>query len=347
MTATRTPQRILLFVLALCLMLPLLTSAEDTTLDLSGKPVGDVQGLIATLAQKPGLTRVNLDKSGLSLPDMKLLVDTYPNIAFYWTLDMFGIPVTSDDTYIDLGKTKIERLSQLKAYLDVLPRLTRIDMFDTRLQTKAGIQLFEEYPHICFGATIWLYHRNMRTDTEVVSLHYRRQPEYKSPDFEALKYFPDVRALDLGHNDITDVSFLRYMPKLRVLILADNLITDITPIADLKELYFLELFMNKITDVSPLANLPELLDLNLCYNDIQDATPLLTLTQMERCWFSHANLPKDQQEMLVAGLPNCEFNFTVRLATHDGWREHPRFPVLRQSLNSGIYTDWPVEEPEK
>lgn len=347
MKVKRILQSMTLCVLVLCLAVAAGARAEETALDLSGKPAGDVQSLITALGQKPKLTSVNLDQAGLSLKDMKLLVETFPGIAFYWTLDMFGVPVTSLDTYIDLGRTKIEKLSQLKAYLDVLPNLTALDMFGTRLQTGGGIDLFEEYPHIRFGATIWLFHRSMRTDTEVVSLHYRREPEYKSRDFEVLKFFPHVRALDLGHNDITDVSFLRYMPRLRVLILADNLITDITPIADLKELYFVELFMNKITDVSPLANLPELLDLNLCYNDIQDATPLLSLTQLERCWFSHANLPKDQQEMLAAGLPNCLFNFTVRLATHDGWREHPRFPVLRESLNSGIYTDWPPDQPDE
>lgn len=336
--------RVIALALALCLLGgPAAARAEETTLDLSGHKVADLTGLIDTLRQKPALQRVNLDDAGLSRKDMKQLIDTFPNIDFFWTLDVFGVRVTSDDTYLDMGKTKIDKLSRFKECLDCLPKLTKVDMFATRLPEKGGVQLFEQYPHIRFGATIWLYNRNMRTDTEVVSLHYRREPEYKSRDFEVLKYFPHVRALDLGHNDITDISFLRYMPRLRVLILADNLITDITPIADLKELYFLELFMNNITDVSPLANLPELLDLNLCYNNIQDATPLLTLTTMERCWFSHAKLPKEQQEMLKAGLPNCLFNFTVRLATHDGWREHPRFPVLRKSLNSGVYTDWPVE----
>jgi len=166
-------------------------------------------------------------------------------------------------------------------------------------------------------------------------------------DFENLRYCPDLLALDLSHNEITDLSFLKYCPKLKILLLGDNDIVDISPIAGLKDLEYLELFKNKITDVSPLAELDKLIDLNICFNRIDDLTPLYHLTGLERLWIYNSNnysksqpVPKSAVEELQQALPGTHIDHTS-YSTLGGWREHPRHFVVRDIFRKyKAYIPW-------
>ena len=63
-----------------------------------------------------------------------------------------------------------------------------------------------------------------------------------------------MKALDLGHNKLTNLNFLNWMPGIEVLIVTPNRqLTDIGPIANCKNLVYLEAFNIPITDLSPLA----------------------------------------------------------------------------------------------
>ena len=134
---------------------------------------------------------------------------------------------------------------------------------------------------------------------------------------------PELRALDLGHNNIRDLTFLLEAPLLRVLILADNQITDLTPLAELKELEYLELFMNDFTDLSPLAELHNLRDLNICRVRVSDVTPLLQLKKLERLWLPDNFLTESQKAELEAALPDCRIQYEWSRSTDFGWRDHP------------------------
>ena len=69
-----------------------------------------------------------------------------------------------------------------------------------------------------------------------------------------LKYCTDLRALDIGHQAITDLSVIgEHLTELRVLIIADNKVTDLTPLSNLRHLHYLEFFVNRVSDLSPLA----------------------------------------------------------------------------------------------
>ena len=115
-------------------------------------------------------------------------------------------------------------------------------------------------------------------------------------------------------------------------------------LSQLTELEYVELFMNQASDLSPLASLGNLKDLNLCYNlaegeeRIEDVTPLYACESLERCWLSNNGLTREQQDALRAALPLCEFNFTVEQSTDGGWRKHPRYEVVRDMMQSRVYT---------
>lgn len=246
--------------------------------------------------------------------------------------------VSRDTEVLDLGNLKIVDLDRLRGYLDRLPRLTQVVMPETRLSVAQLDSLAAAYPGVRFDCSFSFVKGVVSTSqTAYSTLNTLSDKRYTETRFQALKYCPDLRALDLGHNSIRDLSFLYAMPELRVLILADNQITDLTPLASLKHLEYLELFFNDITDISPLAALDQLKDLNLCRNRIEDVTPLLGLKSLQRLWIPDNFLTERQKAELETALPGCRIQYEWSRSTSFGWREHPRFEVIKRIFRSGVY----------
>jgi len=86
--------------------------------------------------------------------------------------------------------------------------------------------------------------------------------------------------LDLGYNQIGDISPLANLTSLTSLSLSDNQISDISPLANLTGLTELELGANQISDISLLANLTSLIELGLEATEISDISPLASLTDL-------------------------------------------------------------------
>ena len=154
-----------------------------------------------------------------------------------------------------------------------------------------------------------------------------------SPQAQPLRYCTDLIALDLGHKNLTDLSFLYPLTKLQFLILVGNDINDITPIGALPELKYLEVFWTKIEDISPLINCRKLLDLNICYIYCKSDRAYETLMQMpwlERLWYCGNALTGEQIENLRALMPECEMFLEPHAeSTGGGWRDHPRYFEMR------------------
>lgn len=248
-----------------------------------------------------------------------------------------GLEVPRDAEYLDMGKVKIKAFTRFTQELAQLPALKRVDLFSSRPTEKQVWAMKEALPEVEFGMTMTIAGFRCRTDDVIFSMHRRGEPLYKTEAFKQLTLCPDMLALDLGHNRITDLSFLKANPKLKYLILADNRITDLSPLAQLKDLQYLEIFMNKVTDLSPLAELTELVDLNLAYNQVSDLSPLYGLKKLERVWLSKNGLEEEEIAALQAALPDVEINSTVVLSTHGGWRKHPRFFAMRHTFDRGEF----------
>ena len=84
--------------------------------------------------------------------------------------------------------------------------------------------------------------------------------------------------LNLGKNEIVDVSPLSALTSLEGLILRSNEIEDVSPLSALTSLKELNLRSNEIVDVSPLGGLTSLKWLSLEKNQIQDISPLVANT---------------------------------------------------------------------
>ena len=159
-----------------------------------------------------------------------------------------------------------------------------------------------------------------------------------------LRYCKNLKALDIGHNAVDDLSWLQELPDLRVLIVAINRLTDISPLAGLKKLEYLEIFNNQITDISPLKGLTHLMDLNIGFNRIADFSPLYEMKNLQRLWVHKAEnrngkgngISESVVAALTKNLPKCQINFTS-MPTLGGWREHPHFYVIKEMFQGSEY----------
>lgn len=252
------------------------------------------------------------------------------------------LTVDRDCEEIDLGRLTIDDFDDFCAFLDQLPQLKRVNMYSTHMRKKNVARLFNAYPGVDFGMTIWFGDHTVTTDqTAFSTLHDGEVPRHTSSDFEVLKYCKNLQALDLGHNQISDLSWLEDMPQLRVLILADNEITDITALGTLKNLEYLEIFSNKITDFTPLQGCESLMDLNICYNRCHDLTPLYAMKQLKRLWYynydrSFKDPGQDVTEPLNNALPDTLINSTA-ICTEGGWRSHPHYDVIFRMFQTDTY----------
>ena len=325
-----------------CLLCTILSPGHaESVLDLVGQTFENLDTLMTLIQEADEPETVDLTDVKLSLEERKALLSAFPNTTFQWTISVYGVKVSTQDTYLDLYIKNVTSLDELMDYIDCLPNIREVDLYSTKVP-EAYLTVFEErHPKIQFNWLLVLAnHYHIRTNVTAFStLKNGSPPLLKSEQFAPLKYLKDLQALDLGHNAITDLSFLYDLPKLKVLILAVNKITDITPIASLKDLEYLELFMNDITDLTPLQGLDKLIDLNLCINDIEDITPLEGLTGLQRLWISrNKDITDESKERLQASLPNTEINFTARMSTGEGWRgSHPRYKLIRKIFYRRVY----------
>ncbi len=260
-----------------------------------------------------------------------------------------GAVFDQEAAYIDLGDHIVTDFDAFITFLDQMPNLKQVDMWNTTMTAGMCDLLATRFPEMKWGWTMKLQGKDhfhlIRTDyTSWSTLHNNTTSHHDSQDFRILKYCWNLKALDVGHNSVTDLDFLYDLPELRVLIVACNMITDITPVASLKNLEYVELFKNKITDISPLAGLTHLLDVNICFNQISDWSPLMNLPYLMRLWMyssQHANTapPSDVVGQLKAVHPGALIDST-HYSTTGAWRYlnektmHPHYACIVQMFGA-------------
>ncbi len=254
-----------------------------------------------------------------------------------------SVSVPADAEYVDLGEMAIPYsngdYARLDAFIESLPNLKKLDMFATAIRRPQLEHLAEKFPEIEFGWSIAIPCVNgsnpgrnlhlVRTDATAFSTYHNSYCTlHPSEELSVLKYCKNLKALDLGHNNITDLSFLYDLPELRVLIIGrNNYITDITPVGSLVNLEYLEMFSARVTDISPLLNCTKLMDLSLCNNLIEDLTPLCEMKSLRRLWLWKYNrnapsaiVPQEMEAMLHEALPDCLINVRSD-PSQGGWRD--------------------------
>ena len=338
-------KKLLILLFTLCwLCVPAL--AEEDFLDLTHlKKISDkeIPALMDELQQSPALCTVELRGVEISYKGMAQLREALPEVVFHWLVPIGSEVYESPVQHLVLdGAAKKAGAKTLQQALRCFTGLEEITMYDYRLSTREMESLMAEHPQVKFNWTIKLNNYLIRTDATAFSTAKGRQdPRYTAKMLDVLKYCPNLLALDVGHNNVSDLSFVaEYWPNLRRLICIDSRkpLKDLTPLTNLHDLEYVELFMQGITDISPLANKTKLKDLNLCYNDVTDLTPLHSCVNLERLWISrNYHLPQSEIDALQAALPNLVIETKTPKSTEAGWREHPRYFIMKESFDTRTY----------
>ncbi|MDM8537373.1 leucine-rich repeat domain-containing protein [Desulfobacterales bacterium HSG17] len=120
-------------------------------------------------------------------------------------------------------------------------------------------------------------------------------------NIEGLQYCKNLRWLDLGGNQISNISVVIGLINLTNLDLWGNQISDITPVTELNNLIDLNLGYNQISDISDVAGLNNLTALRIDSNQINDINVVAGLDKL-RYLNCYNNQIKDVSS--VAGLSN-------------------------------------------
>ena len=239
-----------------------------------------------------------------------------PDIAMTWNYEFQGQSYPNDTTELT-----VTDLTGLEDAIRFLPEVNYIDL----INSPATVEDLDRYDAIRPGIFYyWSFvHKDVhgyyliRTDLQAYStLHSTASSEglgLKDEDmYPMLKYCRHLKALDLGHNDLTDESIrlIGELKELEVLIIADNpRLVDASPLGNLSNLSFLEIFMcHNVEDFSFLNRLTNLDMLEACYCDHLTSLDFL------------ANMPNFKVGMFKStGLTPEEFNEWVPKLPEGAW----------------------------
>lgn len=165
-----------------------------------------------------------------------------PDCKITWNVEFQGETYPSDTE--ELTITDPEGVAETLRYL---PGLKRVDMSACMLTVEEMETLSDLRPDVDFLWTVRFGSWEVKSDITCFST-LRTGTEgshrYTSEElYPLLRFCRHLRALDLGHNALTDISLIGEMKDLQVLILADNPnLVDISALAALEDLQYLELF---------------------------------------------------------------------------------------------------------
>ena len=323
---------------------PSATSLDLNSLEKLGTQ--SMRELAEKLNAAPNVETCDLSQVEMPLSVMAELCTLCPQIEFHLTVPVYTKEIDNLGETFDIDSMQVAtkvKFYEFKQILQCMPNVTNVVMYNATYKLDLMEELLALYPDVNFAWTLRFNEIEVKnTATAFSTLKGRQDPRYTAKHLEPLTlYCPDLLGLDVGHNNVHDLSFLSTWPDLRWLIVIDSKVplTDISPLADLMDLEYVELFMQNITDISPLANHVKLLDLNLCHNDITDLSPLYSCVNLERLYISvNPHLTQEELDKLQAVLPNLRIEHTDWQSTGAGWREHPRYFTISEGFSTGIYS---------
>lgn len=256
------------------------------------------------------------------------------DIAIKCSTSVYGVDIDNDTEFLDLNTIPIDDLTELDVALGIFPNIKTVEICSCTLDNETIAALRDKYPDKKIVWLIKVSRFSIRTDAQVFSTlgkmkYYDFTSEVASPIF---KYCTELRALDLGHNNLTDISEITNLKHLHTLILADNAISDISPLAELKDLNYIELQANKIKDAAPLGELPLLEDLYIVKNSkIQNIVSVGKCTKIHKLYISSCGITGNEIWELKKAIPkDCEF----RYGQHYYWRGDEKNTYIRRAFSN-------------
>ena len=196
--------------------------------------------------------------------------------------------------------------------IELFPNVKKFEMCDCGLSNEEMGQLREQYPNVTFVWMLHLLKYNVRTDAQAFStLISKWVGQIDENTFAPLfQYCTELRALDLGHCDFTDISAISNLKHLIVLVISDNHVKDISALSELHDLVFLDLNCNRIRDISPILHLNKLEVLGLDSNPVKNLDKLsgLNCPNMQFVYITRIPMSEKTAGSIKKALPDdCIF----------------------------------------
>jgi hypothetical protein len=253
---------------------------------------------ILALGQIPSLEHIDA-RACREYEALLALRELLPDCEIDWVYTLQGQDYPSDTEELTLRSTE-----GLEEAMACLPALRFVDLTGCQPDMAQMERLYERYPQVEF---LWYVHFGreglrewtVRSDITVFSTLWTGQEttRYTEEDYYPLLHFcRHLRALDLGHSDMADISEIGHLTEMQALILADNpRITDISPLANLHELRYVELFMCfDIEDFSCFYEMPKMMDMNLSYcHNLEDIGFIDNMPDFHNGWFRDTPIRED------------------------------------------------------
>ena len=187
---------------------------------------------ILALARFPSLQQIDAGQSReyAALLELRRLL---PDCEIHWQVPLQGQLFPDDAERLSLSSTE-----GLEEAMPGLPELSFVDLSSCEPDLDLMRRLYAAYPQVDFLFTFTVGregHRQwqLRSDCTCFSSLWSGSESYRytEEDYEPLlRFCRHLRALDLGHSDIGDLSLIGQLTELQVLVLADNpRIKDLSP----------------------------------------------------------------------------------------------------------------------
>ncbi len=317
-------------------------SQADTSADFTAFRSADSSALADVLKKLPALQQVSLPEEKLFSKDSYIaLYQARPDITYRYRFTLWEQDFSTASTEMKFKKVSIGNrdFAKMEEFLHCLPSLRYISFDRCDIDDSYMVTLRETLPDVKVAWRIYFWQFSVMTDVERIWAIGGLTDEH----IASLKYCTDIKYLDLGHNEIHDISFLACMPKLEVCILSMSPIDDISVLANCPELEYLELTLTQVTDLSPLLNCPKLkhLELSQCYS-LRDISPLyeIDLERFHMMYNYHA-VPQEQIDRFLQLHPGCCVDFgnqdPIDPYFDSDWRYlygtfTPRYALLREQI---------------
>ena len=295
------------------------------------------------LASLPNLTRVDLTGTGVTVEQMTPVCEKYPAVDFVFTFELFGVTISTEDTFLDFTGIEMESTEAVESILPVMHKLEKVDMSDCGISDEDMDALNKRHENVRFVWTLHITYYKIRTDTTYFRASSRYYGYFTNETIKKLAYCTDMIALDLGHRPIEDLSFLYAMPNLKYLVLLDSHALDLSPIASCDNLVWLELNRAYATSIAPLKDCKSLRDLNITFMTLLQPEDtfqtLMEMDQIERVWFSYGVLTQEQQEKLQEAHPDIVYHGVYEWvqSNEDPWRFDQDYYDMRDALGHMFY----------
>jgi hypothetical protein len=282
---------------------------STTTVDLSNIQTGSAQNWAETLKYLPKLSLISLgtvDGESISLEELAMLRNEFPNVEFSFSLDLLGQEVLPDQEYVDLSSMKATQLEEALPVLACLTELKEIRL-SSSLSWDDVNSLAETCPNTTFDYEFTMFDRQLNLNAESLDLNHITMDDEGAAVKELLPLMRNCTYLDMDYCGVSNEAMAKIRdenPDIEVVwriwfgenysvrtdaekILASKpsvggMVEDTSMLKYCTKMKYVDLGHNDdLSDISFVSYMPDLEVLIVAMDNVSDLSPLADCPKLE------------------------------------------------------------------